>query len=146
MTSPGERSLNLTEVSIPELDKKGLREFGLVTGGVVAALFGLFFPWLLEFSLPLWPWVVFAVLGGLGLVAPNSLRPVHYWWMRFALLLSKITTPIILGIVFYLLVTPMGFIMQMFRKDPMKRHKDDTLDTYRVVPTESGRTNLERPY
>ena len=34
--------------SIPELDRKGLREFGLVTGGIVAVLFGLFFPWLLE--------------------------------------------------------------------------------------------------
>jgi hypothetical protein len=146
MTSPGERSLNLTETLVPELDRKGLREFGLVTGGIVAVLFGLFFPWLLELSFPIWPWAIFAVLGGLGLVAPASLRPVHYWWMRFALLLSKITTPIILGIVFYLLVTPMGFFMQIFRKDPMKRHKDETLDTYRVMPIKEGRTNLEKPY
>lgn len=40
---------------IPELDRKGLRQFGLVTGGIVAGLFGLLFPWLLERALPLWP-------------------------------------------------------------------------------------------
>jgi hypothetical protein len=146
MTSPGKRSLNLTEALVPELDRKGLREFGLVTGGVVAVLFGLFFPWLLEFEFPRWPWVVFAVLGGLGLVAPNFLRPVHYWWMRFALLLSKITTPIILGIVFYLLVTPIGLIMHLLRKDPMKRSREGDLETYRVVPTKRGKSNLENPY
>jgi predicted membrane protein len=131
---------------VPRLDRKGLREFGLVTGGVVALLFGLFFPWLLEFKFPLWPWVVFAVLGALGLVAPTSLRPVHYWWMRFALLLSKITTPIILGVVFYLLVTPIGLIMRMLGKDPMKRARGRDLDTYRVLPIKSGKSNLEKPY
>ena len=136
----------MTEALVPELDRKGLREFGLVTGGVVAVLFGLFFPWLLEFGFPRWPWVVFAVLGGLGLVAPNTLRPVHYWWMRFALLLSKITTPIILGVVFYLLVTPIGLIMHLLRKDPMKRSREGDLETYRVVPTKRGKSNLENPY
>ncbi len=62
---------------IPELDRKGLREFGLVTGTIVAVLFGLFFPWLLERAFPLWPWVVFGVLGAWALVAPLSLRPLY---------------------------------------------------------------------
>jgi hypothetical protein len=35
---------------IPELDRKGLREFGLMTGAVVVVIFGLFFPWLLELN------------------------------------------------------------------------------------------------
>ena len=38
--------------SIPELDSKGYRNFALTTGGIVACLFGLFFPWLLERPLP----------------------------------------------------------------------------------------------
>ena len=48
--------------TIPEPDRKGLRESGLVTGGILAGLFGLFFPWLLETGIPLWPWLVGAVL------------------------------------------------------------------------------------
>ena len=39
---------------IPQLDRKGLREFGLVTGVIVIVLFGLFFPWVLERAWPAW--------------------------------------------------------------------------------------------
>ena len=48
--------------TIPELDRKGLRQFGIVTGGILAGLFGLFFPWLLEHSYPYWPWIVGGLL------------------------------------------------------------------------------------
>ena len=41
-----------SEHKIPVLDRKGLREFGLVTGGIIAGLFGLFFPWLIERPFP----------------------------------------------------------------------------------------------
>ena len=42
--------------AIPELDRRGLRSFGLTTGLMVAALFGLALPWLLEHQVPIWPW------------------------------------------------------------------------------------------
>ncbi len=86
--------------TIPELDRKGLRDFGLVTGAIVAALFGLFFPWVLERSIPIWPWVIAGVLAVWALAAPLTLKPVYRQWMMLGLLLSKITTPIILGAVF----------------------------------------------
>jgi hypothetical protein len=38
--------------TIPALDRNGLRRFGITTGGIIAALFGLFFPWLLERPIP----------------------------------------------------------------------------------------------
>ena len=40
---------------IPDLDRKGLREFGLTTGAAIVVIFGLFFPWMLELDWPLWP-------------------------------------------------------------------------------------------
>lgn len=130
---------------IPELDRKGLREFALVTGGIVAGLFGLFFPWLLERPWPAWPWILFAVLGGWGLVAPMSLRPVYRAWMRFGLLLSRITTPIIMGIVFYLIITPMALFWRLRGHDPLARRFEDKR-SYRV-PSESPRKDyLKRPY
>lgn len=128
-------------------DRKGLREFGLVTGGLIAALFGIVFPWMLERPWPLWPWIVFGALGGTGLVAPLTLRRIYYWWMRFALLLSKITTPIIMAIVYYIVVTPMGIVMRMFRKDTMMRAADDSQVSYRVILKPSrDKSNLERPF
>ncbi|MEO7386235.1 MAG: sxtJ, partial [Gammaproteobacteria bacterium] len=79
---------------IPELDQKGLREFALVTGGIVAGLFGLFFPWILERPIPRWPWVILGVLAVLGLLAPLAVRPIYKGWMQFGLFMSRITTPI----------------------------------------------------
>jgi len=132
--------------SIPQLDRKGLRNFALSTGAIFAGLFGLFFPWLFGIPYPLWPWIVFAVLGTGGLLLPEALRPVHYWWMRLALLISKVTTPIILGVVFFFVFTPFGLIAKLFGKDPMKRKLDDTISSYRVESSQSTRENLENPY
>jgi hypothetical protein len=131
--------------TIPELDRKGLREFGLVTGAIVAVLFGLFFPWLLERSFPLWPWAIFAVLGAWALVVPLSLRPVYRAWMRLGLLLSKITTPIIMGLVFYLVTTPFSLALKVLGRDAMKR-KFDNRDSYRVTRENIREDSLEHPY
>jgi hypothetical protein len=135
----------MTEHVIPELDRKGLREFGLVTGAIVAVLFGLFFPWLLEREWPLWPWIIFGVLALFGLVAPMALNPVYKTWMRFGLIMSKIMTPLIMSIVFYIVITPAGFLMKIFAKDPLARTFDDT-DSYRVPSKKAPVENLEKPY
>ena len=131
---------------IPDLDRRGLREFGLVTGAIIAILFGLFFPWLLEFRNPIWPWIFFGVLAVSGLFAPMALRPVYRLWMRFGLLLSKFTTPLILGIVFFLVITPMGLIMRFIGHDPMSRKLDDSAQSYRVMSQKSQNQNMEKPF
>ena len=131
---------------IPEPDRQGLRSFGLVTGGLVAALFGLFFPWLLDLATPIWPFAVGGLLAGVGLAAPMSLKSVYHWWMRFALALSKITTPIILGAVFFLMFLPMGLLMRLFRHDPMARRIDPSAGSYRVKSRRASPENMERPF
>jgi Kef-type K+ transport system membrane component KefB len=133
------------EHTIPELDRKGLREFGLVTGAIVAVLFGLFFPWLLERSFPFWPWAIFAALGAWAFVAPLSLQLVYRAWMRLGLLLSKVTTPIIMGLVFYVVITPFALILKVASKDPMRR-KFDGGDTYRITCGKVRADSLEHPY
>ena len=131
---------------IPELDRKGLRDFGLVTGGIFVALFGLFFPWVLELSFPAWPWVLGGILAIWGLAAPATLRPIYRVWMKFGLLLSKITTPIVLGIVFFLVIFPTGLVMRSFGRDPMRRQIDSDATSYRVPSTRSPKENMERPF
>lgn len=136
----------MTEHTIPELDRAGLRNFGITTGAMVALLFGLFFPWLLDLSYPRWPWILFAILAALGLIVPTALRPVYHGWMRFGLLMSRITTPLILGIVFFGVVLPMGIFMRFFKRDPMNRELDESADSYRVASRHATRENLERPF
>jgi len=129
---------------IPELDRAGLRQFGLVTGSIVAGLFGLFFPWLLGRSWPLWPWIVFVILAVWALIGPSSLRPVYRAWMRFGLLMSRVTTPIILGVVYFGIISPTGFLMRVGGKDPMARRLDDTSQSYRVQSR--NRKHMEKPF
>ncbi len=132
--------------AIPQLDRKGLREFGLVTGGILAGLFGLFFPWLFEFAIPVWPWLAGGALGVWALLAPQTLGPVYYWWMRLALLLSRVTTPIILGAVFFLVFLPVALVMKLLGKDPMRRRFDEGAASYRVPSHKAPRDQLEKPF
>ena len=132
--------------TIPELDRSGLRQFGITTGVIVAVLFGVFFPWLLEAGFVLWPWVLCGLLALMGLVAPMSLRPVYKIWMRFGLMMSRFTTPLIMGLVFFLVITPVALVMKIMGRDPMKRKLAHDQTTYRVTSSRSARERLERPF
>lgn len=131
---------------LPELTDKDLREFGLVTGAIFAVLFGLLLPWLFEHDYPRWPWYVFAALAVPALIVPRSLHPVYRGWMRFGLLISRVTTPLILGIVFYLLITPTGLIRRIFGKDAIARSGGSSSETYRVPSKNPSVENMERPF
>ncbi len=131
---------------IPELDRQGLRQFGLVTGGIFVGLFGLFFPWLLEIAIPTWPWVLGGVLAVWGLAAPGTLKPVYRAWMKFGLLLSRVTTPIVLGVVFFLVIFPTGLAMRLCGRDPMNRQFDDEAKSYRVSSIKAPKESMERPF
>jgi O-antigen/teichoic acid export membrane protein len=131
---------------IPELDPAGLRRFALTTGGIVAGLFGLLLPWLLGLGWPLWPWLLAAVLMAWGLAAPARLRPVYRGWMRFGALASRITTPLILGLAFFLLFVPMGAAMRLAGHDPLRRKLEPDAETYRVPSRPLPPDSVERPY
>ncbi len=131
---------------IPELDRRGLRRFALSTGAIVAVLFGLFFPWLLDIDFPVWPWIVAGVLAGWGLAAPDSLRPVYRGWMRFGLLLNRIVTPIVLGVLFFAMITPISALMRMLRRDAMARSFDEEAKSYRVPSAKRPKSHMERPF
>jgi hypothetical protein len=132
--------------AIPELDRKGLRDFGLMTGAIVAGLFGAFFPWVLERAYPIWPWVVLGVLGGWALVAPDSLRPVYRGWMKVGLLLSKVTTPIVMGAIFFVIIVPVGLIMRVMKRDPMRRSFQRDVASYRIESEQPPKNHLEKPF
>ena len=132
--------------TIPELDAKGLRHFGLTTGVVIILIFALFFPWVLDRDWPIWPWVLAAPLWLLALVYPPSLRPVYRGWMRFGLLASRVMTPLVLGFVFFVMISPMALIRRIFGKDPMQRALDENKDSYRVKSEKNPKERLEKPF
>lgn len=147
---------------IPELDRKGLRDFGVTTGAIIIGLFGFFFPWLFneitfqhsyDFwgAIPAttalrWPFMLGGLLIIWGVVAPMSLKSIHHTWMKFGLMMSKVMTPLIMGIVFYLVFFPAGILKRIFGKDSMARKLDDSIDTYRVISKDNPVKNLEKPF
>jgi O-antigen/teichoic acid export membrane protein len=135
-----------THHAIPELDAQGLRKFGFTTGGIVAVLFGLVLPWLLGRDWPSWPWILLMVLVVPAVAMPTALRPVYRGWMKFGLIASKITTPLILGAVFFLLICPMGLIRGVLGKNEMRRPCRTTAASYRTPSRRSPPANLEKPF
>lgn len=136
----------MTNHEIRKLDNKGLRDFGLLIGGLIAGLFGLLIPLLRHHSIPWWPWIVGGVMAVLALAAPRALNPIYHAWMRFGLILNAIETPIILGIVFYLILLPMGMIKRLLGDDPMQRKLQGDTVTYRVPSKVRTKISMERPF
>ena len=133
--------------NIPVLDNRGLRKFGILTGAIIVVLFAVFFPWVFDAeTMPIWPWVVAGLLWVPALFVPNSLQPVYTTWMRIGHAIGWVNTRIILGLVFYIFVLPMGLIMRMFGKDPMARKHDKSAASYRVKTVSEPKERLEKPY
>lgn len=111
---------------------KSLRSFGLIVGGIFA-LIGVW-PALWRGQPPrLWGLSVGGGLIGLGLVWPRRLAHVYRLWMAVGEVLGWINTRLLLGVLFYGLFTPMGLIMRLRGKDPMRRRLTPEVETYRVV-------------
>ncbi len=127
-------------------DRKTLVSFGLLTGGLVAVLFGLLFPWLRASRFPAWPWLVAAALAASALGAPALLAPVHRAWMALGAALGWVNTRVLLGAVFFLVVTPLGALMRMTGRDPLRRKFEPCGGTYRVPSARTPRERMEVPF
>ncbi len=107
-----------------------LRQFGLLMGGIFA-LIGLS-PLLLGGTLPhIWAGGLAVILIGSALVWPRMLAPLYRIWMQLAQALGWINTRIILSLVFYGLVTPLG-LLGRGRTDSLRLRFDSQADSYRV--------------
>ena len=66
----------------------------------------------------------------LGLMNSKLLTPLNILWYKFGMFLGSIVAPIIMGIIFYLVVTPTGFIMKIFNNDLLNKNHDSEKKSY----------------
>lgn len=132
--------------AIPDLDRAGLRRFGLVTGALLAALFGLLLPWIFGLKFPVWPWALGGILVVWALFAPQSLNPVYRGWMRFGVFVGGIMNRVILGLVFFLVMLPLGLVMRLGGSDPLARRFDPKATSYRVPSRVRPNSSMENPF
>jgi hypothetical protein len=123
------------------VSKKELRHFGFMVGGAFL-LIGLW-PMFLHKELPrFWALAIAALLILGGGVLPRALTPLQRGWMVIGNALGWLNTRIILGLVFYGMITPMGFAMRLLGKDPLRLRSPGVVGSYRVDRTPRERTHM----
>lgn len=124
------------------MDKKDLRNFGLVLAAVILLLWLLFRPALH------WQWLagieLIVVLA--ALLLPVILMPVHWLLNKVSQAISKVLNPLILAVIFFLVVTPMGVIMRLFGYDPMGMKRKAENGSYRKSADKHTSEHFERPF
>mgnify|MGYP001499312538 CR=1 FL=1 len=100
------------------------RSFGLVF--FIFFLIVSFYPLLNGEDIRKWSLVFSVIFLVLGLTNSKILNPLNKLWFKFGILLGKFISPLIMGMIFFLVVTPIGLIMRAFRKDllNLKYNKD----------------------
>jgi hypothetical protein len=104
------------------------REFGLVMAGVFVVL--ALFPLARGGHARVWPVLPAAAFVVAVVVYPRVLAPLNAFWLRFGTLLHRVVSPIILGVLFFAVLTPFGVTSRVIRKDPLRLRRDPGAPTY----------------
>ena len=99
------------------------KSFGIVFF-VVFLLISLY-PLINNESIRVWSLVISLIFLVLGILNSNILSPLNKLWFKFGIFLGKIISPIIMGIIFFLVVTPIGLIMRLIGKDVLNLKYSD---------------------
>ena len=91
------------------------RSFGVVF--FIVFLLIAIYPLLKGNELRIWSLIISFSFLGLGLINSKLLTPLNKLWYKFGLLLGKFISPLIMGIIFFVVVTPIGIIMRLLKKD-----------------------------
>ena len=118
-----------------EVRRSSDRSFGVVFAAAFLVI--ALFPLVRGGEPRLWALAVAAAFLGAALIRPALLAPLNRLWFRFGLLLGRVTNPLIMGLVFFLVITPMAMIMRLRGKDPLRLRPDREAKSYwieRVPP------------
>lgn len=127
------------------VEKKELRNFGLMVGGILCVI-GIWPVVRYGEAIRLWAILPGALLIPLGLTAPTLLGPIFKIWMKIGHVMGWINTRLILGVLYFGLITPMGVVMRMFGWDSMSRALRQDAESYRVVRQPRPRNHMTRQF
>ncbi len=77
-----------------------------------------------------WLWTAAAAIGLPGLLLPSVVRPIYLVWMALAFPIGWTVSHLLLGTIFYVVITPIGLVFRLAGKDPMKRRFEPDAPTY----------------
>ena len=109
---------------MPGASSSELRRFGLTVGGMFLLL-GSLSRWRGHIYPPAVLWVAGVLLVTPALVAPAVLEPARRGWMRFGMAVGEVNARIILTVMFFLVIAPLGLVLRAFVRDPLDRSLKD---------------------
>ena len=104
------------------------RSFGLLFFIVFLAI--SLWPLISQEDLRLWAFILALIFFVLGILNSKFLTPLNKLWMKFGLFLGSIVAPFVMGVVFFMVVTPVGLIMRSLGKDLLRMKKNKSAATY----------------
>ena len=104
------------------------RSFGIVFFLIFAAI--ALWPLLNDENIRIWSLILSFIFLILGFLNSKILTPLNKLWIRFGILLGKIVSPIVMGIIYFGVVTPIGIIMRLFGKDILNLKINKNKSTY----------------
>jgi len=137
---------NNQETAKQEFTAKELRDFGLIMAGMLILMFGFVLPWIFSYSIPYWPFIAAVVFAVLALLRPVLLGHVNRVWLKISDVLGWINTRLVMGIMFFLLVAPIGLLMRLFGKNTLSTKMSEEQTTYRVITKTRDKKHLEKPF
>jgi hypothetical protein len=111
-----------------------MKDFKLPSNRNFGIIFSIFFfiislwPLLNSNNIRIWALAISLIFLSLALLNSKLLTPLNRLWMKFGLIIGSIISPIVMGIIYFGVVTPTGFILRLFKKDVLnlKFNKDKT--------------------
>ena len=99
------------------------KSFGIVF--FIVFLIIALYPLIKDGEIRLWSLIVSLIFLILGLINSTILTPLNRLWFKFGIFLGKIVSPIVLGTIFFLIVTPTGLLLRLFGKDVINLKYND---------------------
>ena len=122
------------------------RSFGIV----FAVVFGIIALWPLKNGgdIRLWASIVSGAFLLIAFLMPKLLKPMNFVWFKFGLLLHKIVSPITMGLIYFLTVTPIGLLLRLFGKDVLNQKLDRDAETYWITidPAKAAQSSMRNQY
>ena len=119
------------------------RSFGLLFFIVFLAI--SLWPLISQEDLRLWAFILAIIFLVLGILNSKFLTPLNKLWMKFGLFLGSIIAPFVMGVVYFMVVTPVGLIMRSLGKDLLRMKKNKSASTY-WIPREKQNDTMKRQF
>ena len=123
-----------------------LRKFGLIFGAMIIIFFGVLIPYIFSLRFSYVPFLIAAIFILWAIVYPASLHFFYISWMKFGFFINRVTTPLILGSVFYLVITPIGLILKLSGKNPLLLKYNSACNSYRKISELKSKDSFNKPY